>query len=638
MVVSEGGKVLVGQGGLFRYEKSAALPANYAKTIMSVNGGEFEIDGGETIFTNFNGYVDIRGTGSATGTVRLTSGKLVLADMDHIYGDYNGIGCVRVYPGGRYVQTGGTNDTTSFMNGNFPFALYGGEADISGDSLWQVSGGLWRNDAQSRHGTPYLTTGDGLFRFRDNSVLDLYPNDSSVILYVAPKSEGATSVLEFRDNAKIDSARYGSGGNQMNLIVGGTASVRGYAYLRLMSDVWHNSSFGTPSLNSPNNCAIAYKVAVGDHLGYNELEIGAGTFSVGIYGMHVGSRYIKTNGTGNSCVTGVVKVTGGALRTASCHFMVNNWWVPGKSDGPGQFGGDQIGTSAGAAAGHFYGRMEIDSGSYTNTRGQLTIGYGLGHGEWFQRGGVAVVGSDTSYAPTYTYKSLTSPKQYLTNNLFSVGIFGGKGAFTQTGGDVKINMRAYVGGVSTNDMTLFNDYAKTFEPLNLDGGAFLYDCIVNDYGSRHHAEGYLGVFGGTFSVLNGITVGKDGTGVLEIGPTGTLSAASIVLANNEYTAVGTSAATLKFTFDETGIGMAEVTNFVVASGSSLVVDMRDYDIANSARSRFRLLKAANVEGTFDKSNVTLLLPDENLASRVNLDCTAGGIEVKLLRGSVIMFR
>jgi len=636
IAVRQGGKILFGEGGSFKYDNSSFTAVGYVKTFMNVSdGGELVIDGGNVVFTNINGYVDVNGIPGTTSTVRLVSGELTLSDHDHAStGDtYTGGGALRIQSGGRFEQTGGTNSIASFMNGGCAFGSDDGcEMDISGNSRWHISNGIYRDTGKDI--ATYLTF-SGTTRFRDNAILDAYPG-TPLRIYVAPQKSGNTAVLEFLDHAKLDSARRDVNFYAPNITVGGKP-VKGYSYLRFLGDAWHHES-SKQGADSQHWRTAGICMSVGDLFGYGELEVADGVVASGLYGFRVGCRWQHTYyvSAAPACVTGVVRVTGGVLRTSSNINVAPGWWATGSS-----FEGDQIGTSAGYSAdeGFYYGRMEVDVGAYTNTRSALTIGYGRGIGEWFQRGGRSVICSDKTGSTNGKPSNQTTDfHHYNTNHVFSIGLAGGTGSFTQTGGEVIDNLRTYVGGTPFAELTPYCEMHEQYGNSGDQYSASINDYISRGYGDRHGATGYLGILGGTFTADHAIYVGKDGTGVLEIGPTGSLSAASIVLANNEYTAVGTSAATLKFTFDETGIGTAEVTNFVVASGSSLVVDMRDYDIANSARSRFRLLKAANVEGTFDKSNVTLLLPDENLASRVNLDCTAGGIEVKLLRGSVIILR
>ena len=291
-----------------------------------------------------------------------------------------------------------------------------------------------------------------------------------------------------------------------------------------------------------------------------------------------------------------------------------------------------VGCGSRVNGGYFYGRVEMDGGSYTNKRGNLLVGYGFGEGEWLQSGGNAVVCSDTSYSTTPKYSNQSSEVQYATNNVFAIGCLGGKGRVQLTGGDLLSNLRVYVGGTVTNEFTLYMTYQQYYSMMPSDFTNAIY------LARRDTTTGYLGVLGGNFTAAHSITVGQDGTGVLEIGPTGTLHAASLVLTNNAYTAAGDHAATLKFTFGAEGVGTATVTNLVVASGAALTVDMRDFVYDKSKPARFPLLKAANVEGSFDDANVTLLLGEGLTATNTSVEFHRNGIEVIVKRGFAIMFR
>ena len=266
-----------------------------------------------------------------------------------------------------------------------------------------------------------------------------------------------------------------------------------------------------------------------------------------------------------------------------------------------------VGCGSRVNGGYFYGRVEMDGGSYTNKRGNLLVGYGFGEGDWLQSGGNAVVCSDKTR-------------------------LGGKGRVQLTGGDMLSNLRVYVGGAVTNEFTLYMTYQKYYNMMPSD---FTNDIYI---ARRDTTTGYLGVLGGNFTATHSIMVGQDGTGVLEVGPTGTLQAASLILTNNAYTAAGDHAAELKFTFGADGVGTATVTNLVIGAGAALTVDMTGYEYAKSKPSRFPLLRAANVEGAFDEANVTLLVEDAKLAAKTFLERQADGIDIKIANGSAIIFR
>ena len=291
-----------------------------------------------------------------------------------------------------------------------------------------------------------------------------------------------------------------------------------------------------------------------------------------------------------------------------------------------------VGCGSRVNGGYFYGRVEMDGGSYTNKRGNLLVGYGFGEGEWLQSGGNAVVCSDKTYSATPAYQKVSSEVQYATNNVFVIGCLGGKGRVQLTGGDMLSNLRVYVGGAVTNEFPLYMTYQKYYNMMPSDFTNAIY------LARRGMTTGYLGVLGGNFTAAHSIMVGQDGTGVLEVGPTGTLHAASLVLTNNAYTAAGGHAAELKFTFGEDGVGTATVTNLVIGAGAALTVDMTGYVYAKTKPNRFVLVRAANVEGSFDDANVTLLVDDAKLASMAHIDQWAGGITINLNSGSAIIIR
>ena len=124
---------------------------------------------------------------------------------------------------------------------------------------------------------------------------------------------------------------------------------------------------------------------------------------------------------------------------------------------------------------------------------------------------------------------------------------------------------------------------------------------------------------------------------MEIGPTGTLHAASLVLTNNAYTAAGEHAATLKFTFGVDGVGTASVTNLVVASGASLTVDLCGFDFTRPLH-RHPLLRATEIEGAFDAANVSVLADTASHRSWTRVERVADGFDVVFSRGTAVVIR
>ncbi len=627
ITIGEGGRFLVGEGGAFNYDNSALTPINYSKEFMTVDaGGLLEIDGGDAVFTNFNGNIVVKGEADNPGTVLVKSGNLVVSGRPHPKNQgstlaYAGEESLRVKEGGRYVQTGGMLALYSFHNGNCPLVIDGGEADFSGDAVLRMFCGAW-NDLSGNSSviSPRYVSGRGTVRFRGTAVLDPYIRSTDCNIFLKPGAN-SSSVVEFHDHARFDAPRE-DGTKLGNLHIGGEEG--SYSKLGLYSDAVHNDSYNASGTSYKS---VGYIVCVGDGYGIAELEMTNGTFSAGAHGTEIGARYNATAASGKPwAVTGTVHLAGGTYNSDGGSSIHAGW------AGPGRLWGDMVGSSVNQSGGIFVGRVEMTGGTYDNHHGNLLIGYGLGEGEWNMAGGSLTVVSEPSYGYAATWDGIKiDHKLYATNSVFAIGMAGGKGRFAQTGGDVLSNLRVFVGGIVTNDLTVHMEYIRTW-------GSGFSDYMQRGYGDRHGAEGYLGVLGGTFTAARSIFVGQDGTGVLEIGPTGTLSAAAIVLTNNEYVASGTAAATLKFTFGENGVGVATVTNLVVAEGSALIVDMRDYDFSAGGPSRIRLLKASSMEGDFADADVELLVDDEKKARNLHVVRSSGGIDVTMSRGTIISFR
>ena len=623
IAIGDGGKLLVGEGGRFVLDDSSLTPITFSKDVLTVGaGGEIEIDGGEFCYTNFNGKVRVEGTEERPGVVRVKSGSLNLSGREHVNGNYSGSEDFEVWPGGRVVLTGGSMGIWSFLNGHIAFSMKGGELDVSGDSVVRCYDGYWSDTKKAVY--PRYYSGTGVLRFRDNAVLDPYSRAGESGIWLQPKSAGETSILEFHDHAKFDAPRSENGTALASMLLGGVRN--GTTIIRLFSDAHHNSSF-TYTGNYSAGC-VGYQVIVGDGYGYSEIEMTNGVFRAGVRGFRVGTRYNVNliNASTPFAVTGVVHVTGGVWGGDGTGTMAAGWITPNT------LGGDMVGCGSRVNGGYFYGRVEMDGGSYTNKRGNLLVGYGFGEGDWLQSGGNAVVCSDKTHSDTPVYQKVSSEVQYATNNVFVIGCLGGKGRVQLTGGDMLSNLRVYVGGAVTNEFTLYMTYQKYYNMMPSDFTNAIY------LARRDTTTGYLGVLDGNFTAAHSITVGQDGTGVVEIGPTGTLHAASLILTNNAYTAAGDHAATLKFTFGEDGVGTATVTNLVIGAGAALTVDMTGYAYARTKPSRFPLVRAANVEGAFDEANVTLLIEDTKLAAKTFLERRADGIDIKIANGSAIIFR
>ena len=616
LALGEGGRISVGEGGTLYFDNSPQTPIKFYADVSEIAGGELEVNGGTVMFTNFNGKIRVTGTDSAAGTIRLTSGKMSLIGRQHFNSSnkWDGAEELVIGPGGRFVQTGGTLDMYTCHGGNDVFIMGGGSADISGDAQWICSCGKYGDTGKAIPVRWYSGTGTTVFR--DNSSVDFFERIEDASVWFMPTEVGETSEVVFRDHAKMAVRPVvGTSSKMGNFYLGGKRN--GKTYLRIHSDATFpaSSSFTT--------------AVVGEGYGYSELEMTNGTLNVGSYGWRVGYQTQATAVSGHDfSATGVVHLVGGKIKTSGSASHSAAWGVT-------TLYGDLVGSSSGHSSGTYCGRLVVDGGTYENDRGNMILGYGLGEGEWLLNGGTAKVCTSPTISTTASHKGAdgvtSSVTCYASNNVFVVGMAGGAGRFTQKGGSMTSNLRVFVGGVATNELVTQQLYLDTYKE-------YLTDYVSLGYGDRHGATGHLGVMGGTFTANKSIMVGGDGTGVVEVGPTGTLSAVSLVLTNNAYTAEGVAAATLKFTFGADGVGMAAVTNLVVAEGSALVVDMRNYNFGDGGPSRIRLLKASGIEGDFAETDVELLVDDERKARNVRIVRGAGGIDVTMSRGTVMFVR
>lgn len=159
--------------------------------------------------------------------------------------------------------------------------------------------------------------------------------------------------------------------------------------------------------------------------------------------------------------------------------------------------------------------------------------------------------------------------------------------------------------------------------LRVAGGATtnaLDRYLVNYPADRHDAQGLLKVTGGSFSTTGSLILGADGDGVLDLGPTGTVTAANVVLSN-------ATSSVVKFVFDEKGTGFLKATGVLkIAEGAKLEIDARAYTGENPL---VPLISFASQEGTFDATNVTIL-------GSATLKQSPTGLNLHFNHGTLIM--
>lgn len=305
---------------------------------------------------------------------------------------------------------------------------------------------------------------------------------------------------------------FGRAGGFLNL--GGNGGV-----VRMNVSLETSSTPIVPETSSNNNKGIR----IGYGSGYSELNQTNGYLYSGNYGIDVGhgepaDAYSSTTGRW-TLVDGKYRGYPGASSWA------NGWH--GFSVGSGAFLKPAFG-------GWNYGFLTMVSG--TVEAGYGALGVGLGRAT-----GVIVIQSGT-----FSYSSALDGRRL--GNV--VGFAGGDGTIILSNGTFSVTAgRLYLGGCLDADLQRKTAYSH---PNNPAGG--------------QTSTGLLSVQGGSFSAADGVTVGADGTGTLEFGPSGKFMTKDLVLSNQV-------ASVLKYDFTDTcTIATVTVTNLVITDGAKLVID------------------------------------------------------------------
>jgi hypothetical protein len=121
--------------------------------------------------------------------------------------------------------------------------------------------------------------------------------------------------------------------------------------------------------------------------------------------------------------------------------------------------------------------------------------------------------------------------------------------------------------------------------------------------TNHCAKGLLRVAGGSFTTDGTLWVSQDGQGVLEVGPSGTVTAAGLALTNTPAALTGGAdlAAKVRFAANAQGLGTVAVSGaLTIGPGATLEVD----STALEAHGIFPLISFGTCEGDFASVTVT----------------------------------
>ena len=557
------------------------------------NGSSLTVKSGGTLtYTNAQGRLVVGEVGAATSALSVEAGGTL------VFVPGKGGPAVRVGENGR-LDVAGTmrlvRDTKSTALSLLQQA--GGAITVSGSGVIDVYSTT--GDMQGA-----LTFGTGLTRFTDNAQLK-YSGGTHYNrqLNIGPTAAGETAEVIFDGNSGFSGS--------IGQCLFGSSDVAGETHVAVL---------GNASL-SPSGSSFS-SLKIGSRYGTSTFDLGHGRLGVGQYGFFVGysgDATTEARGSGTLSVSNgaALVVTGtGAISRGTCNSSV----IPIKN-----FIGTVVGGWLHAAAAPskgarpIVGRLQVadDGSSVKSTQGHFVVGAGKAEGTVEVSGGTVevAVGQDNVYNTSNSNSGQSTPKAewvyfpvYATNNVMAVGMLGGRGTVELTGGTFTSNLRTFVGGCKTNEWH--------------DGAYFSYGtdkCVAN----LHDAEGVLRVTGGLFTCTKRVVVGSDGSGLLEIGPSGTFTAPTLVLSNQ-------TASVLSFKADATRgfTGGLAVTNLVIASGATLNVDLGGY-----AGHSVGLIRAASVEGDFAAVNVTGQGDVDALVRK-----TPTGYRLSMLRGALLIVR
>ena len=555
--------VRVADGGKLPVE-NAVVSIGKGGELKVEAGGEVEYDGGGTDFPAAQGTVTVADGGKLT----INGGAVNLNNFN-----------------GRLIASGVGSDTgiVSITSGKIRLVAENGNHGlqfIAGGRL-EMTGGQIEMVRTTAFGDSYLRltdssgvvemSGDASIRYIENNVV---LGGGTTHLWGDASISGIVTWDGVHNSATRDGRfRIAPLGGQTAVV-----TVDDDAYIGIDS---HNPMFyigttkNTRSIlnwNSSKTLRGTGTFAVGYVNGYAELNLTRGQMVSGAYGFRVAQSGAKPSDD-PCCVTGVVNMTGGSILNES------GWSNAGTVHGLTIGAGTVVKLDA-AAPSFFRGTLNLADGAVTNNAQYAGIGLGAAEGDVLQTGG--------------EFRHQMNTYQMI------VGAFGGTGRYVLSNGVASAESDVFVGGVTTNLL-----YHK---PYNLHQ-----TCPV----TNHCSKGLLRVAGGAFATEGTLWLSQDGEGVLEIGPTGTVTAANVTLTNTPAALTGDAdlAAKVKFTFGQHGVGTLTTAGaLTIGPGATLEVDATALD----GHGVFTLISFGSCEGDFSSVSVT-----------------GGGAVVKTSRGYVL---
>ena len=546
-----GSSLTVTNGGVWNYVGTNRVTDNGESMLSIRNGGEMNISGGLIFFTNLlaasTSYGNSINVGyQSTGTLRVTSGRM------------------------EYLERGPasmTNDNRQLRIGSGVGGV--GAMEISGGSVMLGKmGAVEALEVGSGSGSPIGSTkgtvviSGGELVFTNNPVWNLarvgwnYGEGVFIVTntgYVNLKASGRDSRVQ------VGVSPYGKGLLRMTsgkMIVGDGLTAgynNGYN-----GAVWATGvvEVAGGTLDAGSGFVIGYaENASGGGNGVGLASITGGRVAEGYWGVFIGRGRVGGVANGSLTITnGLLDITGSADPEAT-----------GTVAGNGAYSGLAIGAinpNEANASSQARGTLTLSGSGVITNAGVLVVGVNGGTGTVTQTGGKVV------HVPSGGVAA--SKLTVLGYGYGASGVVGGgRGTYEMSGGSYYTPNMVFVGGVPTNLLSY----------------------------SRAGCAGMLKVTGGSFTVTNNtLTVGGNGTGTLTIGSNGVCFAKDIVFTNN-------AASTLRCELGPAGLGTLTASGTLsIYPGAKLEVDSTAYQ---GGAVWVKLVDCATRTAAFAPENITV---------------------------------
>ena len=463
----------------------------------------------------------------------------------------------------------------------------GGMIDVSGTGVFCLRSYRWGAKALSLKGgavrvsdsgkflvginaaiaasTTFEYDGFGTLTFADDAQM-VREADKGVTLSLVADTVRRDLEIAFADRARLD--------------IGASSTLR----------VSHGSAAGNKvslTLDSEATSVLGGTVFVGSNNGRGEMYLKRGRAEIGDYGLTVGGMGYTSSVAGVTPV-GLVEVSGGSLDVKGGNMGGSTQErLCGIVVGSSQYtGGDKMPE-------HADGELVLTAGVITNRSGHTVVGFGRADGRVVISGGSFVVCKNGNGANAL--------------NVMAIGCLNGSGSWTMTGGTATLAPSVYVGGCDTNR---FRNALK-----------------LADHTEDSAAVGVLRVSNASFATAGALVLGERGTGTLEIGPGGTVSAGNFAVSN------AASTVTIKLGADGSG-NLAIAGDLAVEAGAKLVIDASAVGPENLVRG-VNVVTCGTASRPYADADVTFIGDAKGV---LRFKKTAKGWRIPGTRGMMLLLR